>query len=114
MILAEYPVAVMSAALLPLFDGGRLCVYGGRVVLAEFRLPSPAFQPGDPLRMNPVEPCLKGRKGEAERFEVYTKDGQSLGKGTVGVEGAELNLNDTSIEDGAAVTIKTFTMRVVR
>jgi hypothetical protein len=112
MVLSEYSVAVMAEALLPLFDGGRLCVYGGKVVLAEFALPSPAFVDGS--RMGTIAPCLKGRKGRAERFVVYTRGGEEIGTGTVGVEGADLNLNDVDIEDGGAVTIKSFALRVVR
>lgn len=108
-------------------DGGSLKIYagtqptnadtavGGQTLLAELTFGTPAFgaASGGVATANSITgDSSANATGTAAWFRVQTSGGSALWDGTVGTSGADLNLNSTSIQSGAAVDVTSLTFTI--
>ena len=111
----------MLNTLATLADGGYLRIYDGRMpenpearisrqtLLAELQLSTPAFKVarGAEIQANEISDDLDAKAtGKASWYRLTRADGETvLWDGTVGLVGADLNLNSTDIQENAKVSI---------
>lgn len=86
---------------------------GAQVLLAELTLNS-TFAPaasGGVLTLNAITSDTSANAtGTATFFRITTSGGTAVIQGTVGTSGSDLNLNSTSIQSGATVSVSSFTI----
>jgi hypothetical protein len=114
-------------ALGSLADGGYLRIYDGtqpspadspittQVLLAELRLGDPAFQSASNgvISANPITPDGDAKAtGTASWCRFLAQDGTPLFDGSVGVSGSLININSTSIQQHAVVSISAYSHTV--
>lgn len=82
------------------------------IALATLTFADPAFEPAQDgrIKAKPItaDPSAKGG-GTAGWFRIYAADGKALWDGTVGLKGANMNLNSLTINKDAHVSLTEFT-----
>lgn len=114
---ADAVCALANTGYLRVYDGAQPTnpdtAVGAQVLLAELRLGSTAFGAAvnGVATANPItSDSSADATGTAAWFRVLKSDGTTvLWDGTVGVSGANLNLNAVAISAGAAVGVTAFT-----
>lgn len=101
-----------GAALIRIYDGTRPANGGtATTLLAELTASDPMFTAasGDTLTASAItQDSSANATGTATWFRVVTSAAGFVMDGNVGISGADLNLNSTSISTGQAVSISSF------
>jgi hypothetical protein len=114
----------MVDTLCSLADGGSVSIYAGTcpvtpetdagsAALATLSLSSPAFGSavGGVATAEAITDATNAPgEGDAGWFRVFAADDTPLWDGTIGIAGADLNLNTLSVEAGDTVRITAFTV----
>ena len=112
-------------AMAALADSGRLRIYGGvkpadadtvvagQVLLAELTMNAPAFAAagfGVATAYGITSDPSAAATGTASWFRLTRSNGTTVCDGSVGIEGADLNLDSVAIRAGAAVAVTSFSL----
>lgn len=105
-------------AVVDLVDGGSAAGYiticDGTDVLATLTCNDPAFGAADAngtatLDVDPAISATASGTGTADNFKVYDSDATLIFSGTVGTSGADMTVDNTSINSGQTVSLTSFT-----
>jgi hypothetical protein len=125
--LSDTAANAAATAIAPLANSGKLRIYDGSQpananagigaanMLAELTMNATAFggAAAGVITANAITSANAALSGTATWFRIWKSDGTtSLADGTVGISGANLNLNSVAISAGASVSVTSLTLAI--